>query len=89
MVDIIQSNKYGKYNLSNEGFCSWSEFAQEIFAYTNNKIKIIPVSSEEYGAKAKRPLNSRMDKSKLVENGFMLLPCWKDALKRFLKECGY
>lgn len=89
MVDMIQTDKYGKYNVSNEGFCSWDEFAQEIFAYTDKKIKIIPVSSEEYGVKAKRPSNSRMDKTKLVENEFKMLPCWKDALKRFLKEYGY
>jgi dTDP-4-dehydrorhamnose reductase len=88
MVDMIQTNKYGNYNISNEGLCSWNEFAQEIFAYTDKKIKIIPVSSEDYGAKAKRPLNSRMDNTKLVENGFNTLPSWKDALKRFLKEYG-
>lgn len=86
MVDMIQTDKYGKYNVSNEGFCSWYEFAQEIFAYTNKKIKVIPISSEEHGAKAKRPSNSRMDKTKLVENGFNILPSWKDALKRFLEE---
>ncbi len=89
MVDMIQTSKYGKYNVANEGFCSWSEFAEEIFAYTDKKVKVIPVSSEEYDAKAKRPLNSRMDKTSLVENGFNLLPCWKDALKRFLKEYRY
>jgi dTDP-4-dehydrorhamnose reductase len=89
MVDMIQTDKYGKYNISNEGFCSWAEFAQEIFAYTNKKIKIIPVSSEEYDAKAKRPINSRMDNTKLVENRLNILPCWRDALKRFLKEYGY
>lgn len=88
MVDMIQTNKYGNYNTSNAGLCSWNEFAEEIFAYTDKKIKIIPVSSEEYSAKAKRPLNSRMDNTKLVENGFNLLPSWKDALKRFLKEYG-
>ncbi|SMC16552.1 dTDP-4-dehydrorhamnose reductase [Clostridium acidisoli DSM 12555] len=86
MVDMIQTDKYGRYNVSNEESCSWDEFAQEIFAYTDKKIKIIPVSSEEYGAKAIRPSNSRMDKSKLVQNEFKILPCWKDALKRFLKE---
>lgn len=73
-------------NVSSEGFCSWNEFAQEIFHYKNKKIKIIPVTSEEYGAKAKRPFNSRMDKSKLTEEGFYRLPDWKNALKRFLEE---
>jgi dTDP-4-dehydrorhamnose reductase len=86
MVDMIHTDKYGKYNVSNEEFCSWDEFAQEIFTYTDKKIKVISVSSEEYGAKANRPSNSRMDKTKLVENGFKILPCWKDALKRFLEE---
>lgn len=89
MVDMIQTDKYGKYNISNEGFCSWDEFAKEIFVCTNKKIKIIPISSEEYEAKAERPSNSRMDKTKLLENGFNNLPCWEDALKRFLKEYGF
>lgn len=86
LVELIQTNKYGKYNVSNEGFCSWYEFAQEILKHTNKTIEIIPITSEEYGAKAKRPFNSRMDKSKLVENGLELLPEWKNALKRFLEE---
>ncbi len=86
LVDMIQTNKYGKYNVSNEGFCSWYEFAQEIFKHKGKTIEIIPITSEEYGAKAKRPFNSRMDSSKLVENGFESLPEWKNALKRFLKE---
>lgn len=89
MVDIIQTNKYGKFNVSNEGFCSWREFAQEIFDITKKNIKVISISSEEYGAKAKRPLNSRMDNNKLVESGLKLLPFWKDALMRFIKEYDY
>lgn len=86
LVELVQTNKYGEYNVSNEGFCSWYEFAQEIFKQIHKTIDIIPITSEEYGAKAKRPFNSRMDKSKLVENGFELLPEWKNALKRFLEE---
>ncbi|MCD2492598.1 dTDP-4-dehydrorhamnose reductase [Lacrimispora sp. NSJ-141] len=86
MAEIIQTEKYGTYHVANEGYCSWYEFACEVFKQLEKKIKVIPVTSEEYGAKAKRPLNSRLDKSKLSENGFERLPSWEDALKRFLKE---
>ncbi len=86
MAEIIQTEKYGTYHVANEGYCSWYEFACEVFKQLGKEIKVIPVTSEEYGAKAKRPLNSRLDKSKLSENGFERLPSWKDALKRFLKE---
>ncbi|QNM05974.1 dTDP-4-dehydrorhamnose reductase [Qiania dongpingensis] len=86
MAEIIRTEKYGIYHVANEGYCSWYEFACEVFKQLGKEIKVVPVTSEEYGAKAKRPLNSRLDKSKLSENGFERLPSWEDALKRFLKE---
>lgn len=85
LVDMIESDKYGRYHATNEGLCSWYEFAVEIFRQAGMDVYVRPVTSEEYPAKAKRPHNSRMDKSKLDENGFKRLPEWKDALARYLK----
>ena len=85
-VDMIQTDKYGTYHATNEGLCSWYEFACQIFNEANVDVKVTPVSSDAFPAKAKRPSNSRMDKSKLTENGFSPLPGWQDALKRYLKE---
>lgn len=85
LVDMIQTEKYGRYHATNEGICSWYEFAVEIFRQAEMDVRVTPVSSEEFKAKAKRPHNSRMDKQKLVENGFEPLPSWQDALSRYLK----
>ena len=85
-VDMIQTDKYGTYHATNEGLCSWYEFACQIFNEANMDVKVTPVSSDAFPAKAKRPSNSRMDKNKLTENGFSPLPGWQDALKRYLKE---
>lgn len=84
LVDMIQTDKYGIYHATNEGICSWYEFACAIFKEAGIDMKVLPVSSEEYGAKAKRPANSRMSKEKLTENGFDRLPAWQDALKRYI-----
>lgn len=90
LVDMAESDKYGIYHATNEGFCSWYEFACAIFKEANYDVKVIPVTTEEYGvSKAKRPFNSRLDKSKLVENGFTPLPTWLDALKRYLKVINF
>lgn len=91
LVDMIQTDKYGTYHATNEGgYISWYDFACEIFAQARYNTKVIPVTTEEYGlSKAKRPFNSRLDKSKLVKNGFAPLPDWKDALSRYLKEIEY
>lgn len=88
MCDMIRTEKYGTYNVTNEGFCSWADFASEIMKQTNLKTKIKYISSDEYPAKAKRPLNSKMSKEMLIKHGFELLPNWKDALKRYIKELG-
>lgn len=88
LVDMIETDKYGFYHATNEGLCSWYEFACEIFRQAGKQVKVIPVSSEEYPAKAKRPHNSRMNKDKLEANGFQRLPAWQDALGRYLKQVG-
>ncbi len=86
LVDMIETDKYGRYHATNEGLCSWYEFACEIFRQAGIPVEVAPVTSDQYPAKAKRPMNSRMDKSKLEENGFERLPSWQDALGRYLKE---
>ena len=86
LVDMIQSEKYGIYHATNEGICSWYEFACAIFEEAGIAMNVRPVTSAEYGAKAKRPANSRMSKGKLTEAGFDRLPTWQDALGRYIKE---
>ena len=88
LVDMIETEKYGYYHATNEGgFISWYDFACEIFRQAGMSTKVIPVTTEEYGlSKAARPVNSRLDKSKLTEAGFALLPTWQDAVSRYLKE---
>lgn len=87
LADMIESDKYGRYHATNEGLCSWYEFAVEIFKQAGmDSVKVTPVTSGQFKAKAKRPMNSRMDKSKLSANGFQPLPSWQDALGRYLKE---
>lgn len=99
LVDMIETEKYGYYHATNEGgYISWYEFAEEIFRqaaalghpeYDRDHLTVVPVTTEEYGlSKAARPFNSRLDKSKLAENGFTPLPDWRDALARYLKEIG-
>lgn len=86
LVDMIQTEKYGRYHATNEGICSWYEFACEIFRQAGmTEVKVTPVSSGQFQAKAKRPMNSRMSKEKLTEEGFERLPSWQDALGRYLK----
>lgn len=91
LVDMIETDKYGVYHATNEGgFLSWYDFASAIMQEAGKHTKVIPVTTAEYGlSKASRPFNSRLDKSKLKENGFEPLPDWRDALKRYLKEIGY
>ena len=91
LVDMIETDKYGYYHATNEGgYISWYDFACEIFKQAGYNTKVNPVTTEEYGvSKARRPFNSRLNKTKLVENGFTPLPDWKDALSRYLKEIDY
>lgn len=88
LVDMCETEKYGYYHATNEGgYISWYDFCVEFYKQYGLTTKVIPVTTEEYGlSKAARPMNSRLDKSKLVENGFTLLPTWQDAVKRYLKE---
>lgn len=91
LVDMIETDKYGYYHATNEGgYISWYDFACEIFKQAGYKTKVNPVTTEEYGvSKARRPFNSRLNKTKLVDNGFTPLPDWKDALSIYLKEIAY
>ena len=88
LVDMAATEKYGYYHATNEGgYISWYEFACEIFHQAGKTVNVLPVTTQEYGvSKAARPFNSRLDKSKLVKNGFEPLPHWQDALQRYLKE---
>lgn len=86
LIEMINTDKYGVYHASNEGFCSWADFAQEIFRQANIKVKVNPISTEEYPTRAARPKNSRMSKQKLVDSGFNPLPRWQDAVERYLKQ---
>ncbi|MFR2035618.1 dTDP-4-dehydrorhamnose reductase [Coprococcus comes] len=100
LVDMIETEKYGYYHATNEGgYISWYEFTKEIFRqavemgrmeYAEDNVSVIPVTTEEYGiSKAKRPFNSKLDKRKLLENGFKPLPTWQDALKRYLRKIEF
>ena len=100
LVDMIETDKYGYYHVTNEGgYISWYDFTKEIFRqatllgrteYSEDKVTVLPVTTAEYGlSKAARPFNSRLDKSKLVENGFTPLPTWQDAVARYLKEIEF
>lgn len=100
LVDMIETNKYGYYHVTNEGgYISWYDFTKEIFRqatllgrteYSEDNVTVLPVTTAEYGlSKAARPFNSRLDKSKLVENGFAPLPTWQDAVARYLKEIEF
>lgn len=100
LVDMIETDKYGYYHATNEGgYISWYDFTKEIFRqatelghpeYGRENLKVIPVTTKEYGiSKAKRPFNSRLDKSKLAANGFKPLPTWQDALHRYLQEIEF
>lgn len=85
LVDMLETNAYGIYHATNEGYCSWYDFACEIFKQADMDVAVTPVSSNEFPAKAKRPSNSRMNKDKLVNNGFKKLPTWQDATARYVK----
>ncbi len=91
LVDMAETEKYGRYHATNEGFCSWYEFACEIFRQASEfepvykNVSVTPVTSDKYPSKAKRPSNSRMSKDKLTQNGFGKLPAWQDALRRYIE----
>ena len=86
LCDMVQTERYGIYHATNEGICSWAEFAQEVFAQAGKDVTVRPVTTAEYAAKAQRPLNSRLSKKSLQNAGLALLPGWQDAVRRFLME---
>ena len=86
LTNMIQTEKYGEYHATNEGYCSWAEFAAKIMEISGAETEIIPVTSEEYKTAAVRPKNSRLSKSALDKNGFSRLPHWESALERFISN---
>lgn len=86
LCDMVITEKYGVYHATNEGICSWADFAKEIFQLSDLGTKVNVITTEEYPTRAVRPKNSRMSKDKLEQNGFNRLPEWKDALARYLDE---
>ncbi len=86
ICDMIYTERYGTYHATNDGYCSWADFAYEIMQLSGLNARVAPIASSEYPAKARRPQNSRLSKQKLIDNGFHPLPDWKNALKRFWDE---
>lgn len=86
ICDMIATDKYGIYHATNEGYCSWAEFAEYIFSVTGQKVLVHHIKSEEYPTKASRPKNSRLSKASLDNAGFKRLPHWQDAVKRYINE---
>ena len=86
LCDMIVTDRYGTYHATNEGVCSWAEFAAEIMKQSGSSTSIRPIPTSDYPTRVVRPLNSRLDKSCLTDAGFSPLPHWKDALSRYLEE---
>ena len=86
LADMVATEKYGFYHASNEGFCSWAEFAEEIFKQAKLDVEVEKILTADYPTPARRPFNSRLSKKSLDESGFKRLPDWKDALARYLEE---
>lgn len=85
LCEMVETEKYGTYHATNEGTCSWAEFAEEIFRLAGKDVKVNRIRTGEYPAKAKRPLNSRLSKNCLRNLGLSRLPDWRESLKRFAK----
>lgn len=86
LVDMIETDKYGIYHATNEGYCTWYEFANEIFNVSKISIEVNPIQTSEYPTKANRPMNSKMNKDKLNINEFIKLRSWQDALKDYIER---
>lgn len=84
IVQMLPTGRFGTYNVSNEGFCSFADFARMILRADGSRCRVIPIPSAEYPTAARRPLNSRLSKASLDENGFPRLPIWEDALRRYI-----
>ncbi|WP_096156574.1 dTDP-4-dehydrorhamnose reductase [Bacillus sp. FJAT-45066] len=89
LLEMVQTDKYGIYHVSNEGYCNWAQFAEEIFAQSNLDVRVNHITTEEYPTRAKRPKNSRMSKEKLVEKGFHPMPRWQESLSHYLQELKF
>lgn len=89
LVDMVKTDKYGIYHVTNEGVCTWAEFAEEIFKISGLNVKINHITTAEYPTMAKRPLNSRLSKTKLVKNNFNTLPDWQVALNDFIDKVSF
>ena len=89
LVDMVHTDKFGTYHATNEGFCSWAEFAAEIFKQAKKDVEVEAITTAEYPTPARRPFNSRLSKKSLDEAGFDRLPDWQDALKRYLAEISF
>ena len=85
LVDMIETDKYGVYHATNEGYCTWYEFAKEIFRIAEIDIKVNPITTKEYPTKAVRPMNSKMSKEKIITNNFNKLRLWKDSLREYIE----
>lgn len=86
LIEMIQTEKYGIYHATNEGFCSWAEFAREIFKVAGKQVAVHSIKTEDYPTRAIRPKNSRLSKQKIVQNGFSPLPRWQDAVREYVEE---
>lgn len=86
LCDMLATEQFGTYHATNEGLCTWADFAKAIFSLTGYDVRVIPVTTAQYGAKAPRPLNSRLSKAGLDAAGFGRLPAWEDAITRYLQE---
>lgn len=86
LVDMAKTEKYGTYHANNDGFCSWADFAEYIFQSNEKSVKVNHIKTSEYKTKAVRPLNAKLSKKSLIENGFKTLPSWKDAVDRYNEE---
>lgn len=86
LCDMLSTEKYGIYHATNEGFCSWADFAEEAFRQAQMPVKVVRIESKAYPTKARRPMNSRLSKEKLVQSGFKRLPYWQDAVKRYMAK---
>lgn len=86
LVEMVKTDKYGIYHVTNEGVCTWAEFAEEIFKIAKLDVKVNHITTEEYPTRARRPMNSKMSKKSLSINGFRVLTNWKSAVKKYIRK---
>ena len=84
LIEMIKTDKYGIYHATNEGICSWAEFAEEIFKIAKLDVKVNHITTAEYQTRAKRPMNSRLSKNSLKVNDFRVLENWRNALNKYI-----